>query len=106
AECLSPYTDAEFILCSASEVEFDGPRTVVRGEEVDHCVELFALSEAVTEQALAPYVRAVQEGRRDSTVSMWCDVLGSKAVLALLHRYADLVGGDDARLVRRLVPRA
>ena len=105
ASSLAPYTDAEFVLCRAFEVDFSGTRTTVRGEVVDHCVELFALSELATEEALAPYVRAVREGRRSSTVSMWCDVLGSKAALALLHRCTDQIGVDEARLVRELIPR-
>lgn len=104
-ECLRPHTDAQLLAGPASKLDVSTPRPRFGAQPVDALVEVFALAELATEAGLAPYVAAVTDGRLRPTVSMWCDVLASKACLALLHRYADLAGGADAELIRRLVPR-
>lgn len=69
--------------------------------EVFEVSRLAKLSDSFSKE----YVSQVSSKQRQPVMSLWSDALSRKTVLALCHEYAEKIGGEDANLIRRLIPR-
>lgn len=105
SNCLSQVCSAILTPCRPHDVEIREQVMRCGAEPLHHLVELFSFTDTGRYEALSRYVAAVASGRHKPTVSMWCEVLNSKAVLALCCEYADRASGITAERVRQLIPR-